>query len=48
MKMLLSGKIARVTRSIHDFRLGIARAFALEGPNVIVHSRASSILQVRL
>jgi 3-oxoacyl-[acyl-carrier protein] reductase len=37
--MLLKNKIALVTGSTHNIGLGIARAFAREGANVIVHSR---------
>ena len=37
--MLLKTKIALVTGSTHNIGLGIARAFAREGANVIVHSR---------
>ncbi len=37
--MLLKDKIALVTGSTHNIGLAIARAFALEGARVIVHSR---------
>src|SRR6266542_4648899 len=37
--MLLKDKIALVTGSTHNIGLAIARAFAREGANVIVHSR---------
>jgi 3-oxoacyl-[acyl-carrier protein] reductase len=37
--MLLQNKIALVTGSTHNIGLGIARAFAREGANVVIHSR---------
>jgi NAD(P)-dependent dehydrogenase (short-subunit alcohol dehydrogenase family) len=37
--MLLKEKIALVTGSTHNIGLGIARAFAREGAEVVVHSR---------
>ena len=37
--MLLKDKIALPTGSTHNIGLAIARAFAREGANVIVHSR---------